>query len=245
MAPKALRKLVGRLGTAPSGARLETMSVWDLAWSLIDYYDDDAEVARTLDRTLHKDLGEPPLLAALRSDGGADAVSSLVLASHDPLRDLVWGLLAAGTPQTGPLAAEAMQTIIKEFDEADERAKIEQEQAAAALDGEEPDPEETEAERAARTMQKEATRALRARERALKRVGTMKDRLLELESGVAAARRELRTAEESRERLEADRDRVQRERDALRTQLQEGTAGEVVRLKAELDAARRRERGLD
>src|SRR5262249_38109351 len=157
----------------------ETMSVWDLAWSLVDYYDDDAEVARTLDRTLRKDLGEPPLLAALQSDRGADAVSALVLASHDPLRDLAWGLLAADTPQTGPLAAEAVQSIVKEFDEADARAKAEEEQAAAAPEGEEP--EETEAERAARSMQKEASRALRARERALKRVGSMKDRLVELE----------------------------------------------------------------
>jgi hypothetical protein len=93
-------------------------------------------------------------------------------------------------------------------------------------------------------MEREATRAQRARERALKRVGSMKDRLLELEAAVATARRDLRGAGEARERLEAERDRLARERDTLRSQLQEGTAGEVQRLKAELDAARRLERSL-
>ena len=41
------------------------MSVWDLAWSLVDYYEDDAEVARTVDRDAARELGEPPLLAAV------------------------------------------------------------------------------------------------------------------------------------------------------------------------------------
>src|SRR5262249_22571308 len=65
------------------------------------------------------------------------------------------------------------------------------------------------------------------------------------ESGVAAARRELRGAEEARERLEAERDRLVRDRDTLRVQLSAGTPGEVTRLGAELEAARRRERALE
>jgi hypothetical protein len=134
--------------------------------------------------------------------------------------------------------------IVPEFDDADARAKAEEEEAAAAPPAED-EPEETEAERVARDMQREATRAQRARERTLKRVGTMKDRLLELETAVATARRELRSAGEARERLEAERDRLSRERDTLRGQLQEGTAGEVQRLTAELDTARRHERTLE
>jgi len=242
LAPKALLKLVGRLGTAPPGTRLETMSVWDLAWSIVDYYEDDAEVARTVDKQLRKDLGEPPLLPAVQSDGGAEAVSNLVLASRDPARDLAWALLAAATPSSGPLAAELVQTIVKEFDDADERAKAAEEEPGAATGDE---PVESEAERVAREKEKEATRAQRARERALKRVDTMRDRLVELEGGVAAARREVRAAEDARERLETERDRLLRERDALRAQLQAGTAGEVTRLTAELEAARRQQRALE
>ncbi len=241
--PKALRKLVGRLGTAPTGTRLESMSVWDLAWSLVDYYESDGEVARMVDKTLRKDLGDPALLEAVRVDGGAAAVSDLVLASRDPLRDLAWALLVAGTPDAGPRAAGLVGAIVKEFDDADARAKAEEEEAAGASP--EAPPEETEAERLAREKEREATRALRARERALKRVGTMKDRLLELETAVATARRELRASDEMRTRLEAERDRLLREREALRGQLQSGTAGEVSRLGDELEAARRRQRALE
>jgi hypothetical protein len=73
----------------------------------------------------------------------------------------------------------------------------------------------------------------------------MKDRLVELEGGVATARREVRAAEEARARIETERDRLARERDALRAQLQAGTAGEVTRLTAELETARRRLRSLE
>jgi hypothetical protein len=242
LALKALRKLVGRLGTAPTGTRLETLSVWDLAWSLVDYYDGDVEVSRTVDKTLQKDLGEPALLAAVLAEGGANAVSALVLTARDPLRDLAWAMLAAGTPESAVHAAAAVQAIVTEFDEADARAKAEEQ---AGTPENEHDPHEEDAERATRTMQREVSRAARARERALKRVDTMKDRLLELETGVATARRELRVSEDARARLEAERDRLARDRDTLRVQLQAGTAGEVTRLAAELDAARRRERGLE
>jgi hypothetical protein len=242
LTPKTLRKLVGRLGTAPTGTRLETMSGWDLAWSLVDYYESDAEVARVVDKTLRKDLGEPPLLSAARAEGGGAALAHLVLASRDPLRDLAWALLAAGEPASGS-AAELVETIVKEFDEADARAKAEEEEAINAPPEEEP--AETEAERLAREKEKEATRAQRARERALKRVDTMKDRLLELEGGLATARRQLRAAEEARAEVEGERDRLVRDREALRAQLQGGTAGEVARLGEELEAARRRERALE
>ncbi len=245
LGPKPLRKLVGRLGTAPTGTRLESMSVWDLAWSLVDYYQDDAEVSRAVDKTLRKELAESPLLAAVRAAGGADAVATLVLAARDPLRDLAWALLLAEDSQAGARAAEAVQAIVQEFDDADARTKAQEEAAAAAAPPADEQPQENEAERVARTMEREATRAQRARERALKRVDTMKDRLLELETAVATARRELRGAEDARERLEAERDRLLRERDVLRGQLQEGTAGEVQRLAAELDAASRRERNLE
>src|SRR5262249_18264380 len=156
---------------------------------------DDAEVSRTVDKTLRKELEDPPLRGAVEVDGGADAVTTLVLASRDPLRDLAWALLLAGTPESGPRAAETVQGIVQEFDAADARAKAEEEGAAAAPPEEEG--EESEAERVARDMQREATRAQRARERALKRVGSMKDRLLELEAAVAMARRELRGAGEA------------------------------------------------
>jgi hypothetical protein len=223
------------------------MSIWDLAWSLVDYYESDAEVARMVDKTLRKDIGDPPLLDAVRADGGAAAVSDLVLSSRDPLRDLAWALLVADTPDAGPRAAALVAAIVKEFDDADARAKAEEEEAAAASEAGEPaaPPEETEAERLAREKEKEATRAVRARERALKRVGTMKDRLLELETAVATARRDLRASHETRTRLEAERDRLLREREALRAQLQSGTAGEVSRLGDELEAARRRQRTLE
>ena len=137
LGPKPLRKLVGRLGTAPTGTRLETMSVWDLAWSLVDYYQDDAEVSRTVDKTLRKDHPDPPLLAAVQAEGGADAVATLVLSSRDPLRELAWALLVAGTPESGPRAAEAVQAIVQEFDDVGHFIWIERpgtvEQAVALL----------------------------------------------------------------------------------------------------------------
>jgi len=45
-----LRKLVGRLGTAPKGTRLDALSVWELADTLVDYYATDAEVSDLVDK---------------------------------------------------------------------------------------------------------------------------------------------------------------------------------------------------
>src|SRR5262249_57277819 len=126
-----------------------------------------------------------------------------VLSSRDAARVVAWPLLAAATPASGQLAADLVQTIVKEFDEADERAKAAEAETEPPVEA----PAETEAERLAREKEKEAFQAQRARERALKRVDTMKDRLVELEGGVATARRDARAAEEARARLETGRNR--------------------------------------
>ena len=243
---KTLRKLVGRLGTLQKGLRLESQSAWDLAWSLVDYYEDDVEVADEVDRALAKDLGESPLGAAVASDGSTEAVTSLLLSAKDPARDLVWAILNHAPEAARPLAAELVQTIIREFDEADERAKQEGEapgpesgEAAAAA------PEEPSVEDEIRAAEKEAKRAQSARERALKRLDATRERVAELEESVAVARRDLRTTEEARAKLAAERDRLAEERTALRAQLQTGTAGEVTRLGAELADAQRLVRNLE
>src|SRR2546427_12505755 len=70
LAEKSLSKLVGRLGTAPPGTRLDRLGTWDLAWSVVDYYETDPEVAETVDRTLRKEIGESPLTAAGAGGGG-------------------------------------------------------------------------------------------------------------------------------------------------------------------------------
>lgn len=71
LAQKVLRKLVGQLGTAPTGTRVDAMTAWDLAWSLVDYYESDVEVSAAVDRALRTELGTPPLAAAVAVDGGA------------------------------------------------------------------------------------------------------------------------------------------------------------------------------
>ncbi len=243
MPAKSLRKLVGQLGTAEKGVRLETLSPWDLAWSLIDYYDNDAEVARLVDKALRKEVGDPPLAGAVAAEGGAQAVRELLLASRDPARDFAWALLRWGGEGAGEIAAEMVQTIIQEFDDADERAKAEAEKDADAP-AENLDPAQ-EAERLAREAEKDAARAMRARARALKRVGTMKERLVELEEGMAAARRDLRVSEEARARVASERDRLIDEREHLRAQLKTGDAATVTRLTEELETAKRRVRSLE
>jgi hypothetical protein len=242
---KTLRKLVGRLGAAPSGTRLDTLNVWDLAWSLVDYYEQDPEVADLLDRTLRKEIGPSPLASAVAADGGGEAVTALLLDSPDPARDLAWALLAGGAEASGPLAARCVATIIADYDAAESRAR-EEEQAAAPEEAEGAAPAATAVnEEAEREREREAMRARSERDRALKRVGGLKDRLVELERSLADTRRELRASEDARAQAAAERGRLQEEREALRAQLRSGTAGEVARLTDELDAAARRIRALE
>ena len=68
---------------------------------------------------------------------------------------------------------------------------------------------------------------------------------MELEQGIAAAKKALRESERTRDKAEAERDKLARDRDALRARLQTGTAAEVGRLGEELDAATRRTRALE
>jgi hypothetical protein len=239
--PKVLRKLVGKLGTAPSGTRLDTLSPWDLAWSLVDYYETDADVSEAVDRVLKKEIGTSPLTSAVAAEGAPEAITELVLASTDPLRDLAWALLARGGETTGELAAKLVGTIIAEFDDADARAREEEERAAAAEEPAAP----VEVEEIVKDAAKEAARALTARKRALHRVGHLKQQVSEIEKGLADAHKERRDAEEARAQLKAERDRAVAERDALRAQLHSGTAAEVARLTAELETAIRRQRSIE
>lgn len=241
--PKVLRKLVGQLGTAPSGTRLDTLAVWDLAWSLVDYYEKDHEVVAAVDKALRRELGDAPLSRAVAADGGAQAVTDLLLRARDPARDLAWALLRAGGGDTGKLAAECVGTIIAEFDEADARAREDEKQQPEG--GEEPEPAGADPSEARRAVEKEAARARSERDRVVKRMGGLKGRLVELEKSLATARRELRAADDARTRLESERKRLAEEREALRAQLQSGTAAEVVRLGEELDASARRVRALE
>lgn len=237
--PKSLRKLVGRLGTAEKGVRIESLSAWDLAWSLVDFYETDAEVSALVDKTLVKEVGDSPLASAVAADGGATAIVDLLLRSRDPARDLAWALLRWSGEGGGKHAAELVETIIAEYDAADERAKAEAEAPPP-----EPEPQPVEDE-ATRTLEKEAARARSAEERVRKRLGGVKDRVVELEKGIAAARRELRESEEARERIVAERDRLAEEKETLRARVQSGTAAEVARLTEEVEALRRRARGLE
>ena len=242
LSEKSLMKLVGRLGTAPPGTRLDRLGTWDLAWSLVDYYESDPEVAETVDRTLRKEIGESLLAGAVAGEGGARAVADLLLESRDPARDLAWALLGTSAEGAGELASALVKTIIAEFDQADARARETEEAHPEEVPPEPPPPA---AEKLAADAAKEAARAQRARERTLKRLGGLKERLVELERSVAAARRELRESEEGRARLETERDRLLEEREALRARLQSGTAAEVARLADELEATKRRARALD
>ena len=234
-----LRKLVGRLGTAPKGSRLDALSVWELADTLVDYYTDDAEVSAEVDRTVRREIGASPLAAAVDAEGGAAAVAALVLESRDPARDLAWALLGAAREEDRALASRLVQTIIGEFDAADERAK-------SADSGPKEESELVrETTKLARKATKDAQRADTQRERALQRVDDLKMRLVELERGIATARKELRDSERARERALQERDKLAKERETLRGRVQSGTAAEVARLGEELEAAARRERGLE
>jgi hypothetical protein len=237
---KSLKKLVGRLGTAPEGLRVEALSVWELAWSLVDFYETDREVAAAVDKLLRKELETSALVDAVSAPGGAQAVTWLLLDAPDPARDLAWAILSSDAENGGPLAASLVQTIIAEYDEAEEQAKKEAETASDAPAEPEPVVEDPTA-----AIAKDAKRARSQSARALKRVSNMKDRLRELEKGLEAARRELRVSESTREHLDAERGRLAAERDGLRAQIQGGTAGEVARLGRELETATRRARSLE
>lgn len=246
---KDLQKLVGRLGTAPKGVRIDRMTVWDLAWSLADYYDGDPEVAGAVDHALSRTLGEPSLGAAVSVDGGAAALTDLLLRSRDPARDLAWAVLARGGDGSGELAAELVRTIIADYDEADEAARAEEEERQRTSEAGEvaPSAEElvrAEAARVQEELERELVRSRTEQERAKKRAEGQRERIVELEAGIANARRELRLSETARKELEAERDRLTEERSELRSQLRSGTAAEVSRLREELEAAERRERSL-
>jgi hypothetical protein len=233
-----LRKLVGRLGTAPKGTRIDALSVWELADTLVDYYASDAEVSSEVDRTLRRELGDPPLGPAVGAEGGGGAITSLLLESRDPARDLAWALLGAAREEDRALAAKLVQTIIADFDHADEQAKTstKPKSESAAV---------REAARLARRAEKEAAKAESQRERVLDRVDDLKARIVELEKSIAASRKELRDSERARERTASERDKLAKEREGLRARLQSGTAAEVERLREELDAAERQTRSLE
>lgn len=239
LAEPVLRKLVGRLGTAAKGTRLDTLGPWELADTLVDYYGDDAEVAAEVDRTLRRELDASPLAGAVAADGGAAAVTALVMDARDPLRDLAWAILGVERDEDRALASRMVQAIMAEFDAADERAKTVADKPkteSAAV---------REAARQARRAEKEAARADSQRERALDRVDDLRARIVELERSTAAARKELRDSERGRERAGAERDALAKERETLRARLQTGTAAEVARLEEELDAAERQTRSLE
>jgi len=71
-------------------------------------------------------------------------------------------------------------------------------------------------------------------------MGGMKDRLIELEKALAAARSELRESDIARAELTRERARLTEEQDVLRARLRSGTAAEATRLVAELETATRR-----
>jgi hypothetical protein len=238
LADTVLRKLVGRLGTAPKGTRIDTLSVWELADTLVDYYATDAEVAADVDRTLRRELGDAPLASAVGADGGGGAITSLVLESRDPARDLAWALLGCAREEDRALASKLVQTIIAEYDHADEQAKAnaKPKSESAAV---------REAARLARRAEKEAAKAESQRERVLDRVDDLKARIVELEKSIAASRKELRDSQRARERATGERDKLAKDRESLRARLQSGTAAEVERLREELDAAERQTRSLE
>jgi hypothetical protein len=234
-----LRKLVGRLGSAPKGTRLDALSVWELADTLVDYYANDAEVSSEVDRTLRRELGPSPLAPAVAAQGGGDAITSILLETKDPARDLAWALLGDEREETRALASRLVQTIIAEFDHADEQAKAnagKPKSESAAV---------REAARQARRAEKDAAKAESLRERALERVDDLKTRIVELEKSIAASRKDLRESERMHERAAAERDKLAKERESLRARLQAGTAAEVERLGEELEAAGRRTRSLE
>lgn len=238
---RSLRRLVGALGTAPKGTRIDKLSPWELAWTLVDFYESDPEVAGEVDGLLLREIGGSPLASAVMTDDASLAVTELVLRAKDPLRDLAWALLTSGPPSAGPLAAELVAEIVAEFEDAEARAKEEEARGRPASEpAEAPDPEAV-----ARQVEKETKSAKRSRERALKRADDMKSRVTELESSLAEANRLVKAEREKRAEAEAEQGRLADQREDLRARLQEGTAAEVERLTALLEERAREIRGLD
>jgi hypothetical protein len=240
--PKVLGKLVGRLGTAPSGSRIDALSPWDLAWSLVDYYGEDHEVAAAVDQALRRELGDTPVTAAAAAEGAAPALAGLMLESSDPVRDLAWALLRSDAETARGVAPSLVQAIIADYDAAEAAAN--EEEGAAEPESEDPEALVA-AGRIASGIVKEAARARSQRERALKRLGNVKERVSDLEQRLSTARRDLRASETARHRLEVERDRLLDEGKALRGRLQSGTAAEVERLSEELEGAQRQVRSLE
>ncbi len=237
---RVLRRLVGALGTAPKGTRLDKLSVWDLAWTLVDFYGSDPQVSAEVDRALLREIGESPLAPGVVNEPAARALADLVLRAPDPLRDFAWAILSSGPEGVGPLAAEAVEAIVTEFDEAEVQAREREADAApAGPEAAAPDPEEID-----RRIERETRDAKRGRERALKRADDMKARVSELETALAEAHRVLKTERAVHAEADVERERLVEERERLRHRLQEGTAGEVARLARALEDERRQGRSL-
>ncbi|MDG2308375.1 MAG: hypothetical protein P8R42_27675 [Candidatus Binatia bacterium] len=238
---RTLKRLVGALGTAPKGTRLEKLSAWELAWTLTDFYEADAEVAAEVDRSLLRTVGPSPLASAVATQGGGVALADLVLRAEDPLRDLAWAVLSSAPESAASLANELVAMIVAEFDDAEERAKKDEEASTAPQEeAATPDPEGV-----AREIDKQTKSAKRGRQRALKRADGMKGRVAEIETSLADANRALKAERSARGVAESDRRRAESERDEARSRAEKGTAGEVERLAAELAGGARRQRSLE
>jgi hypothetical protein len=165
-----------------------------------------------------------------------------MLESSDPVRDLAWALLRSDAETARGVAPSLVQAIIADYDAAEAAAN--EEEGAAEPESEDPEALVA-AGRIASGIVKEAARARSQRERALKRLGNVKERVSDLEQRLSTARRDLRASETARHRLEVERDRLLDEGKALRGRLQSGTAAEVERLSEELEGAQRQVRSLE
>ena len=233
----ALRALATDLGTTPKGYRVQKLSAWELADSLVDHYNHDAEVSAAVDGVLTQALGPPVLTEALSIPGAAPALIALFFDSADPVRDLAWALLNHPEPDSHAHAGTLVHTIIEDFDAAEQ-------QAEATATTPRPTASDVQLRRAVRDASKEAQRALSARERAEQRVDRLKQQTSDLEERLKSARQDLRATQKLRQDVAGEREQLQRERDALRAKIAAGTAGEVARLRAVIEATERRERAL-
>ncbi len=243
---KRLRNLVGRLGTAPKGTRIDGMNTWDLAWSLVDYYTSDPAVSSEVDRTLQRELGSPQLASFAAESDSATALVDLLVRAKDPLRDGAWALLCSTAEGTGPLATEIVGAIMAEYDEAEERHKEEDAaRQAAAADSDGSDPEARRLEAEADEARRESARAAKDRERALHRIEQMHARIVELEGALGQAREDVRRERATRDLASGESTRLRVERDDLKRRLGSATPAEVARLERELEDERRRADGAE